>query len=104
MQTNSIPFNFYDHVACMFPGAILFSYILFIMNKFFYSEIGSYLLKLNSSSSVILIFVLIIGSFTCGHIAYSISKWSFDLKILNPSNKPIDKFLDYSNQKQLEII
>src|SRR5699024_3759869 len=104
MQTNSVPFNFYDHVACMFPCAILFSYILFIMNKFFYPEIGDYLIRLNSFSSVIFIFVLLIGSFTCGHIAYSISKWSFGLKILNHSDKPIDKFLDYPEQKQLEII
>ncbi|MDO6657494.1 hypothetical protein [Anaerobacillus sp. 1_MG-2023] len=104
MQTNNIPFNFYDHVACIFPGSIFLSYILYIMDRFFYPNISNYLIELNAFSSLLFILILVIASFTCGHIAYSVSKWSFELKPIISSSKPVDKFLDYSPHKQTEII
>lgn len=103
MKTNSIPFNFYSHVACLFPGSILLSYILYILNRFFYPEISDQLVQLNIFSSVLLVSILIIGSFISGHISYSISKLTFDFLPFK-FFKNEDKFLSYSKVKQKRII
>ncbi|GAA3721505.1 hypothetical protein GCM10022378_09460 [Salinicoccus jeotgali] len=103
MRTNSIPFNFYSHVACLFPGSILLAYILYTLDRYFYPELSDYLVQLNTFSSILLISILIIGSFISGHISYSISKLTFDhLPFEYFKNK--DKFLSYSEEKQKQII
>ncbi|MGG3918594.1 hypothetical protein ABEV38_15715 [Parageobacillus thermoglucosidasius] len=101
-NANNIPFNFYDHVAVLFPGAIMVGYFIFIANKIFPNTLDL-ISKLHNFSSTLLILVLLIMSFIFGHIAYSISKWTFD-KAFFSKGKPVDKFLDYSDTKQLEII
>lgn len=103
MRTNSIPFNFYSHVACLFPGSILLSYILYTLDRFFYPELSDYLVQLNTFSNILLISILIIGSFISGHISYIISKLTFD-KVPCKFFKNEDKFLSYSEEKQKQII
>lgn len=106
MKTNSIPFNFYSHVACLFPGSILLSYILYTLDRFFYPELSDYLVQLNTFSNILLISILIIGSFISGHISYIISKLIFDQvdKVPCESFGNKDKFLSYPEGKQKQII
>lgn len=106
MRTNSIPFNFYSHVACLFPGSILLSYILYTLDRFFYPELSDYLVQLNTFSNILLISILIIGSFISGHISYIISKLIFD-QVDKVTCEPFgnkDKFLSYPEGKQKQII
>jgi hypothetical protein len=101
-SSNSIPFNFYDHIAVLFPGAIFLSYLIFISNKIFPITI-ELIIKLNKFSSTLLILAILVASFILGHIVYSISKFSFDNALFS-KGKQVDKFLDYSHVKQSEII
>lgn len=99
-NSNGIPFNFYDHIAVLFPGALLLTYFLFITNWVF-PNLFDYIFMLNNFSSAFSILMFIVLSFIFGHIAYSISKWSFEF---GSKKKPVDKFLDFSSIKQDEII
>jgi hypothetical protein len=119
-NANNIPFNFYDHVAVLFPGAIMVGYFIFITNKILPDTLDL-ISKLHNFSSTLLILGLLIMSFIFGHVAYSMSKWTFDKAIFSveaifskrifkrifskhifskrifSKRKPIDKFLDYSD-------
>lgn len=99
-NSNGIPFNFYDHIAVLFPGAILLTYFLFLANWVF-PNLFDYIFMLINLSSAFSILMFIVLSFIFGHIAYSISKWSFEFGF---KKKPVDKFLDFSIIKQEEII
>ncbi|MEH6989614.1 hypothetical protein [Cytobacillus firmus] len=100
-NSNGIPFNFYDHIAVLFPGAILLSYFIIVTSWVFPNTLN-YLLNLNNLSTAIFVLLFLILSFIFGHIAYTISKRSFEVGI--NSKKPVDKFLDFSSVKQEEII
>lgn len=99
-NSNGIPFNFYDHIAVLFPGAILLTYFLLLTNWVF-PNLFHYIFMINNFSSAFSILMFIVLSFIFGHISYSISKWSFEF---GTKKKTVDKFLDFSSIKQEEII
>lgn len=95
---DKIPFNFYDHIAVVFPGSILLGIFLY-----YYPELFSIIIIIKDTSTTLLIFIFIILSFICGHVTYSISKAVTDFinKIFKINT---DKFKELSDEKQDRII
>jgi hypothetical protein len=87
VQTNNaIPFNFYDHVAVLFPGFILLSYI-YLLLEWLFPQVNKVITDINTFSPWILVLICIIISFICGHIAYFLSKAIVDFFLISDSRK-----------------
>lgn len=66
---------------------------------FIYPELNEKLQKINETSNVILIFIVIVAAYICGHTSYILSKSLTDLLKVNQ-----DKFKEYSIEKQRAVI
>lgn len=69
METNKIPFSFYDNIAILFPGAVLMGLILY-----YFPEANAYAKSIKAISDTLLVFIFIIASFIGGHITYVVSR------------------------------
>ncbi|PAB61353.1 hypothetical protein [Anaeromicrobium sediminis] len=100
MESNKIQFNFYDHIAILFPGSILNAIVLYYFPEFIFL-----IKKINELSSTLLIIIFIITSFIGGHICYALSKTFMDWvngKLGIKFN--VDAFKEVSTEQQDLII
>lgn len=99
METDKIPFSFYDNIAILFPGAVLIGLILH-----YYPEAKAYAESIKDISDILLVFIFIIASFIGGHITYVVSR-----SIANGIDMITDRFVcnafkELTAQEQDKII